>query len=323
MAGRWLVEARQVGFGAWDAVWIAVLALGCATVDRGAPALRAPDVDASARLESMPAVVGKTPSDVTLRFAWPLPVDGRCATVARRIDGSGMQVVRTTSTIAAYAADGGQIRVDTVEVEVPPDAPASIRPLAETWRAERLVDAQGRLLRAQPLEPTLDAGERAIATARLAQRWQTMVSAWAGRSLPLDATYSATAPEQTPEGPVRLQIGIRADGRVPCDAADDEARCVRLRIVSQPVASDVATVARLAAREFLSADAFMLYEPSRVRAFGSQTTVVLVTDPETLLPRRVTERRTLQLRIDPLLGDDGVDVNRRDEVTIACAWRRR
>lgn len=268
----------------------------------------------------MPAVVGKTPGDVALRFAWPLPVEGACATVARRIEGSGTQVLRTTSRLQARA-EGDQIRVDTVDADIPADAPAALLQLAETWPAERLVDAQGRLLRVQPLDPNLGAAERAAITRRLAQRWQSLVSAWAGRLLPLDATYSVTAPEQTPEGPVRLQIAIRADGRVPCEVGADGANCVRLRIFSQPTAGDGPAVARLVARELLSADAFALYEPSRVRAFATQTTVVLVTDPETLLPRRVTERRVLQLRVDPLLGDDGIDVNRQDEVTTACAWR--
>jgi hypothetical protein len=178
------------------------------------------------------------------------------------------------------------------------------------------------LLRVQPLDPNVSAAERTVITSRLAQRWQSMVSAWAGRSLPIDATYSVTAPEQTAEGPVRLQIAIRADGRVPCDAVATDAACVRLRILSQPTPGDAPLLARLAARELLSPDDFALYEPSRVRSFNTQTTMVLVTDPNTLMPRRVTERRTLQLRIDPLLGGDGVDMNRQDEVTTACVWQR-
>jgi hypothetical protein len=46
-----------------------------------------------------------------------------------------------------------------------------------------------------------------------------------------------------------------------------------------------------------------------------------VTEPKTLVPHRITERRLLQLRIDPLVGGDGLDVNRQDEVTTACSWR--
>jgi hypothetical protein len=301
-------------------VTLGVLLLGCAAHGPTAR-LRSPDVEADARLESMPATVAEKPGNVALRFAWPLPVDGRCTTIARRIEGSGTQVARTVSTMRAQA-DGDQVRVDTVDTELPADAPASVLTLAETWPAERLVDGQGRLLRVQPLDPNVSASQRTLITSRLAQRWQSMVSAWAGRSLPVDATYSVTAPEQTPEGPVRLQIAIRADGRVPCDGAAKDSSCVRLRILSQPTANDAPTLARLAARELLSADDFALYEPSRVRAFASQTTIVLVTDPNTLLPRRVTERRMLQLRIDPLIGGDGVDLNRQDEVTTACAWQR-
>jgi hypothetical protein len=282
--------------------------------------VRAPDLDATAPLESIRAEVAETPGDLALRFAWPLPSEGRCATVARRIEGSGTQVLRTASSLRADV-EGDQIRIETFDVEVPPDAPAQLLPLAETWHAERLVDAQGRLLRVQSLDPGLGSAERADMTRRLAQRWQSMVSAWAGRTVPLDVTYSAIAPEQTPDGPVRLQIAIRADGRVPCEPGAKVARCVRLRILSQPTAADVPALTRVVARDLLSPDAFTLYDPSRVRGFATQTTIVLVTDPETLLPRRVTERRTLQLRIDPLIGDDGVDVNRQDEVTTACAWR--
>lgn len=314
------MEGRTGRFAARAAVGLGVLLLGCAAHGPSAQ-LRDPDVDAGARLESMPAAVAEKPGDVALRFAWPLPAVGRCATVARRIESNGTQVARTRSTMRAQA-DGDQVRVDTVDAQLPPDAPAGVLTLAETWPAERLIDAQGRLLRVQPLDPNVSASERALITTRLAQRWQSMVSAWAGRSLPIDATYSVTAPEQTAEGTVRLQIAIRADGRVPCDAAATDSSCVRLRILSQPTTNDTPALARLAARELLSPDEFALYEPSRVRAFASQTTIVLVTDPKTLLPRRVTERRTLQLRIDPLIGGDGVDVNRQDEVTTACAWQR-
>jgi hypothetical protein len=298
---------------------LAVLALGCAAIESPGPAVRAPDLEAGAALESMRVESTETPADIALRFAWPLPSQGRCVTMARRIEGTGAQVLRATSSLRAER-DGDQIRVDTVDVEVPSDAPAQLLPLAETWHAERLVDGQGRLLRVQPLDPHVSPAQRSAMTARLAQRWQSMVSAWAGRTVPLGVTYSATAPEQTAEGTVRLQIAIRADGRVPCEPGAKIARCVRLRILSQPTAADAPGLARVVARDLLSPDAFTLYDPSRVRTFVTQTTVVLITDPETLQPRRVTERRTLQLRIDPLIGDDGVDVNRQDEVTTACAW---
>ena len=300
---------------------LAGLAVGCAAIELPGPAV-APDLEAGGSLETMPVPTTETPADIALRFAWPLPSEGRCVTLARRIEGTGAQVLRTASRLHAEP-DGDQIRVDTLDVEVPPDAPKALLPLAETWHAERLVDGQGRLLRVQPLDPGVSAAERSAMTARLAQRWQSMVSAWAGRTVPLGVTYSATAPEQTADGVVRLQIAIRADGRVPCEPEAKERRCVRLRILSQPTAADAPGLARVVARDLLSADAFTLYEPSRVRTFVTQTTVVLITDPETLLPRRITERRTLQLRIDPLIGGDGVDVNRQDEVTTACAWRTR
>ena len=170
---------RAAGRVCWG-LGLALLALGCATIATPRPSPQAPDLEAGASLESMPAAVGKTPGDVALRFAWPLPVEGECATVARRIEGSGTQVLRTVSRLHARA-EGDQIRVDTTDADVPADAPAALLPLAETWPAERLVDAQGRLLRVQPLDPNIGASERAAITRRIAQRWQSLVSAWAGR----------------------------------------------------------------------------------------------------------------------------------------------
>jgi hypothetical protein len=299
---------------------LAVLALGCAATLRSGQAIPAPDLDAGASLESVAAQVDEDTKDVKLRFEWPTPLSGRCATVARRIELRGTQTIRTAHSVRAQP-DGDQLRVETFDVEVPADAPATVLPLAETWHAEWLVDAQGRLLRAQSLDPLLDAAARAVVTTRLAQRWQSLVGAWAGRTLPIDVTYTATAPEQTSGGPVRLQITVRVDGRVPCEPGTKVARCVRLRIVSQPTSNDTVAVAKLAARELLPADEFLLYEPARVRGFSAMTTIVLVTEPDTLVPHRFTERRMFELRIDPLVGTDGVDVNRQDVVTTACRWR--
>jgi hypothetical protein len=258
--------------------------------------------------------------DVALQFAWPAPASGRCATVARRIEASGSQTVRTAQSMRVER-DGDQLRVESYDPEIPPDAPRSVVPLAETWYAERLIGPEGRLLRAGSLDGALGATERTMISTRLAQRWQFLVGAWAGRTLPMGVTYKATAPEQTAEGPVRLQLAVRADGYVPCEAGALPPRCVRLRILSQPSPSDAPVVARLAARDLLSADEFMLYESSRVKAFTAQTMIVLVTEPDTLLPHRVSERRVLRLQIDPLVGDDGVDLDRRDEVTQVCSWK--
>ena len=299
-----------------------LVVLGCAASapNLAGPAL--PDVDGGAPLEIMPADPGKDPTDVALRFAWPAPASGRCATVARRIEAAGSQTVRTAQSVRVER-DGDQLRVESYDPEIPHDAPRAVIPLAETWYAERLIGPEGRLLRAGTLDGALGSSDRTLVSARLAQRWQSLVGAWAGRTLPMGVTYKATAPEQTAEGPVRLQLAVRADGYVPCEPGAEVARCVRLRILSQPSPSDAPLVARMAARDLLSRDAFMLYESSRVRAFEAQTMIVLVTEPGTLLPHRVSERRVLRLRIDPLVGDDGVDLDRRDEVTQVCAWQAR
>jgi hypothetical protein len=298
---------------------LAVVGLGCGVAGRPEPPLVAPDPDAGLSLETIDATVDEKPGDVKLRFAWPAALAGRCATIARRIEPTGNQVVRTAYSLRAQR-DGEQVRIESFDAALPADVPAAMRPLAETWHAEWVTDGQGRLLRATPLDAGLEAPERAAVTARMVQRWQTLVGAWTGRTLPLAATYTVTAPEQTAEGPVRLQISVRADGRVPCEPGDTASRCVRLRILSQPTGNDRDAVARVAARELLPADEFLLYESSRVRAFGAMTDVMLVTEPDTLVPHRFTERRVLRMRVDPLIGTGGIDVNRQDVVTTACTW---
>jgi hypothetical protein len=136
------------------------LALGCATIDTPRPSPRAPDLEAGASLESMPAVVGKTPGDVALRFAWPSAEER--APRWPRIEGGGTQVLRTVSRLHARA-EGDQIRIDTTAADIPADAPAALLPLAETWPASGWSGQDG-LLRVQPLDPNIGAPRRAAIT---------------------------------------------------------------------------------------------------------------------------------------------------------------
>jgi hypothetical protein len=297
---------------------IAFLAAGCAANEPSRLGSEPFDVESGATLETMPAVLAEKPGDVALRFAWPAPSGARCAVIARRIEPAGTQTVHGTYALRVED-DGDQVRITSYDAELMPGAP-SMAALAEAWNAERLVDAYGGLLRVRPLDAQMSDAERALVTSRLTQRWQAIVGAWATRSLPLGVTYSATAPEQTASGPIRLQLAIRVDGHVPCERGAKTARCVRLRIMSQPTPADAPAAARLAARELLPADELALFEPNRVKAFAAQTTVVLVTEADTLVPHRMSERRMLRLRIDPLIGDRGADVDRQDEVTHACTW---
>ena len=317
-----MAEGRAGGVRLRVALGVLALAAVAASCGLGPIAPRAvetPDLDRGATLESMPVEVGEKPGDVALHFAWPAPAEGRCASVARRVETKGTQTLRVTFGIRV-TPDGDQLRVETFDYALPPEAPHDVEPLVEPWGAERLVDRQGRLLGVQLLDTGLSSAERTVATARVTQQWQAVVGVWAGRTLPVGVTYSATAPEPSLEGPVRLQLAIRVDGRLPCRAGGATNDCVRMRVLSQPTAGDAAIVARLAARELLPPDEFALYEPSRVKAFAAQNDLVLVTDPDTLLPRRWTERRALRLRIDPLVGPSGTDVDRQDELTTACVW---
>jgi hypothetical protein len=197
-----------------------------------------------------------------------------------------------------------------------------------------VVDRGGRHLGFEGIEaalaamPQMDGASpaqlRALADAlrgRLARNWKLTVGAWVDREMPLGATYAASAPEAVEGGgTVRMRIAIRADGHVPCHPGAAERRCVRLHLRSEPDDTHVELLAPALLRELAPGQAI---DPHAmvVQGVAALTDVSVVTEPDTLIPHRVTVRRYLAIRGSTL---DEPDFMRelREESTRVCRWGR-
>jgi hypothetical protein len=324
-AGEQAKEGRMVRWGA-AAVLVAA---GCsAGGPRTVGETWAPPVDESAVLEVVtPGGVGES---VLLRFDWPDGLEGRCRS-RRRVVGDGrLEPAREVTFRVRVERTPDEVRIVTDDLAgdadrlLGEDAPG---PLVE------VVGPDGRYRTAEGVEAAVatvgsvdrgSAAARALAAAqvrdRLALTWKLLVGAWAGRELPLGAAYAATAPEALPGGEsLRVRIAIQADGRVPCRAGESDARCVRLRIYSQPEESaPPALVPGLL--DVLAPGAGL--EPDLVvptAAFIANSAVV-VTDPDTLIPQRFVLRRRFVLAAS---APDAPSLRRErgEEITRVCAWR--
>lgn len=107
--------------------------------------------------------------------------------------------------------------------------------------------------------------------------WNLLVDTWItmrpSSAEPTLLTHTTKVP-QLGGGDLPLQLEVRRVNDVPCDPSDTARRCVEFRMVSRP---DKPTVEKLLAGVDVSMTAFDLSQEMRV-----------VTDPETLLPRKAT-----------------------------------
>lgn len=308
---------RRGGVAVLAAIW-AVAA--CGPVGRRPPAgPGVADVDESAPLETMAATgVGES---VRLHFAWPHGLEGRCRS-RRRVAGAGpAEPERALAFRVRVERQGDEVRIVTDDVAGGP-AGTSFVEIVEPdgrYRAAHGVEDAVEALRGVSGEVDTPAGQAARSVeAQLAQTWKLLVGAWAGRQLPLGATYAASAPEALPGGEsVRMRIAIQADGRVPCRRGAASAGCVRVRLSSQPEEpAPQALVPSLLAALGPGIDARVLIP----EVAAVMTSAVVVTEPDTLIPHRFTLRRRLVLRgrtpDEPHLARE-----RAEEITRVCAWR--
>jgi len=173
-----------------------------------------------------------------------------------------------------------------------------------------------------------DQAERALALALAATRaeaeelWNLAVGFWTGADLRVGERYAMQSEAELPLLPgVRAPqaVEFRVSGRVPCAASERAPRCVEVVLRSTPdrAALDAAAPALLA--RLLPNDAERrgsrvrlplsetVRESSGARApservaprpdvdLSAERTLVLVTDPGTLLPRRMAWSRTVRL----------------------------
>jgi hypothetical protein len=314
------------------------LARGPRAAPAATPAAPAPgETQASeARADDLP---GASPGRdvVGLRFAWPAPSEAQ-VTYRRTRSRTGE---RPTAFVARYTArvakDEGGLAVRTAGTRWEGDLPfpravadAAIR---ASERVVQRIAADGEfagLEHDEAMRPVLaqlladaslppEQAERAIALGLAGMRaeseelWNLAVGFWIGADLEVAAPYVMEGEAELPlvpgvRSPTAFEFRVRR--RVPCSAAERTARCVEVTLRATPDAAAVerarsAILARVGgspAGTEAGGEAPDPADPSRVD-LALESELLLVTDPATLLPRRLVW--TKAIRAGAAAGDGG------------------
>jgi hypothetical protein len=238
-------------------------------------------------------------------------------------------------TLADAGGEKGELRVSVRGTAWRGDLPVPTVLAPEAIRAAETVvqrvRAQGEfagLEGVEALRPVLarvledarippEQSERALALAVAAARaeaeeiWNLAVGFWSGADLRIGETYELQSEAELPllpgvRVPQAVQFGVRR--RVPCSAAERAPRCVEVVLRSTPDRAALeraapALLARLRPRppdadadEDADADADAdEAPPGPAQGLAAERALVLVTDPATLLPRRVVWTKAVTL----------------------------
>jgi hypothetical protein len=279
------------------------------------PASRA-DADAEARAPA-PA---RAADVVPLRFAWPADARARVTFRRTRLRTGQRPEIFTAryETVAERGPEGLTVSTRGTtwkgDLPVPPalerDAIHAaeavvqrIRPQGEFVTldgAEALRPVLARVLDEAKVPP--EQAERALGLALAATRaeaeelWNLLVGFWTGADLRVGEKYAMQSEAEVPllpgvRAPQAVEFGVR--GRVPCAASERAARCVELVLRSTPDRAALERSAPALLTRLLPEDE----EPhaGASKEISAERTLVLVTEPATLLPRRMVWSKAVRL----------------------------
>jgi hypothetical protein len=257
---------------------------------------------------------------VSLRFDWPAPSRARVTHRRTRLRTGKKPSVFTARYETLAERDGDELRLATRATAWRGDLPYARALAQEAMRAsERVVQrirADGEFVAldgVEALRPVLarvldrakvpsEQAERALALALAAtsaeaeELWNLAVGFWTGADLRLGETYTMQGEGELPllrgvRAPQAVEFNVRR--RVPCAAGERGWRCVEAVLRSTP---DRAALERAAPRllALLSPEASAAEEGSAAD-LAAESELVLVTDPATLLPRRLVWTRAVRL----------------------------
>jgi hypothetical protein len=194
-------------------------------------------------------------------------------------------VLRASEQIVQVVSPGGELlRVDGT---------AALGPALEQLLARPGVSAEQRARRIEAAELAMRSEAR--------EAWNLAVGFWAGADLELGERYVMKTDAEVPLVPgVRFafdqEFSVRR--RVPCAAEERALRCVEITLRSSPDPELLPAVARAVAPRLAGAHA----RPDALGELSIENELLLVTEPDTLLPHRVVWTRAV--RAAPR-GDDG------------------
>jgi hypothetical protein len=276
---------------------------------------------APAAARGEPAEVRGAAEVVPLRFAWPASARAKVTFRRTRLrTGQRPEAFTARYETASEAAEGGlavTTRGTTWRGDLPFPSALAADAIRATEQVVQRVRPQGEfagLDGVEALRPVLarvledarvppEQAERALALALAATRaeaeelWNLSVGFWTGADLGVGRTFVLQSEAELPllpgvRAPQAVEFGVRR--RVPCAAAERAPRCVEAWLRSTPDRAALeraapALLARLAAPGEDPPDA------DAIPGLSVERSLVLVTDPATLLPRRVVWTRAVRL----------------------------
>jgi hypothetical protein len=284
---------------------IAAAALGCAAPAR----------------EGRPAAGPAGPDgEVRLTFAWPPDLRLRVALEHREWRGREERRARYAHRVVV-APEGRWLRVSVRDAEAEGDTPGLELNLALNETLDQVVAADGSYVRTEGLERALELlgadDEESRATSRQALErvaeldWELLVGAWADRALrpgrPEPRAFPGAVP-LLPSVPALLDVEATLAGRVACEEGEAAAACVELVWRASP-----GPRARAAAVERLLGSREAGAPPLDVEGLQASAEARLVTEPDTLVPHRLTVREELRLAVRQPGGDVEEVVDRSED----------
>lgn len=277
---------------------------------------------------SAPQGAGATPGPVELKFAWPEGFQSQVliAHESRR-SGADPTVLIARQRIVAEKK-GNEIWVITRDIAARGNEPDLESTVKISEALKQVVALDGRFQRAEGLDQALSVMQTTTPDEKEKARqaliratafdWELLVGAWAGEKLAPGQMHrkqvKAYVPDlQAVETVLDVEYGLEA--RVPCTEKDTVRRCVELTYRARLAPGDqAATVERLRRGTSSKPDEPV---PEDVHA---DLEAVLVTEPDTLIPHRMSQREHRRLRL-ALPGGRVVETEGRSEDTYVFAER--
>lgn len=298
----------------------------------GALALLAPPaVTAAARQderaaepEPQPAeapAAARGPEQVTLRFAWPDPLESRVTYRRTRLRTGSRPSVFVARFEQRAEREGAGWRIATHgtrwEGHLPYPPAIAEEALRASEQVVQRIGPEGEFLGlagAEAMRPALahlfeeakvpaDQAERAMALAEAAARaeaqelWNLGVGFWIDAELELGEPYVMQTEAELPFLPgVRAAhaVEFKVRRRVPCSAGERARRCVEILLHATPDRAAVQRSAK-ALRAKLAAAAGEAAEGAARGELSAESELVLVTEVATLVPRRLVWTRSVRL----------------------------
>jgi hypothetical protein len=219
------------------------------------------------------------------------------------------------------APEGRWLRVSVRDAEAEGDTPGLEVNVALNETLDQVVAGDGSYVRTEGLEPALellgaDDEESRAASRQALERvaeldWELLVGAWAGRALRPGRPEARAFPGAVPLLPsvaALLDVEATLAGRVACEEGEAVPACVELVWRASP-----GPRARAAAVERILGSREAGAPPLGVEGLQATAEARLVTEPDTLVPHRLTVREELRLAVRHPGGDVEEVVDRSED----------